>query len=136
LRNTIFANSAAGQNCQIQFVPAVQDQGYSLSDDSSCAAVLSAATDQNKVPAGLSPSGLRNNGGPTATIALLPSSPAVGAIPIASCVDSEQMVVATDQRGMLRLNPRQRCDIGAYELVRAYGHGHGHGDGRGDGDDR
>jgi len=132
LRNTIFANSAAGQNCQIQFVPAVQDQGYSLSDDSSCTAVLSAATDQNKVPAGLSPSGLQNNGGPTATIALLPSSPAVGAIPIASCVDSEQMVVATDQRGMLRLNPQQRCDIGAYELVLA----HGHGDGRGDGDDR
>jgi predicted outer membrane repeat protein len=134
LRNTIFANSAAGQNCQIQFVPAVQDQGYSLSDDSSCAAVLSATTDSNNVPAGLSSAGLANNGGPTQTIALLSTSPAVGAIPLASCVDAEQMVVATDQRGMSRINLQQKCDIGAYQIAQSSGHGHGHGHGDGDGD--
>lgn len=139
LRNTIFAASASGQNCRIQFVPAVQDQGYSLSDDSSCTAVLSAATDTNNIAAGLSSAGLANNGGPTETIALLSSSPAAGAIPIASCVDSEQMVVATDQRGMSRINSTQKCDSGAYAIVSVsspgHGHHHGPGDDQGEGDD-
>jgi predicted outer membrane repeat protein len=118
LRNTIFANSGAGGNCYLNSLPAVQDQGYNLSDDSSCTVFLTASTDKNKTPAGLSPAGLQNNGGPTQTIALLHSSPAVRAVPMLSCVDFEQMLVATDQRGMMRLDPTQRCDIGAYQFNR------------------
>ena len=51
---------------------------------------------------------LRDNGGPTETMALTPASPARNAIPKADCA------VAKDQRGVHR--PRgSRCDIGAYE---------------------
>ena len=120
LKNSIFANSGAGMNCTINSLEAA-DQGYNLSDDTSCAPALIAPTDKNNVPAGLSPGGLANNGGPTQTIALLPSSPAIRAIPAASCLDSEQMMVVTDQRGMLRLDPAQRCDIGAYQFSRSRG---------------
>src|SRR5450755_565187 len=51
---------------------------------------------------------LGNHGGPTPTVALQASSPAVNIIPAASCD------VTTDQRGVKR--PQQRtCDVGAYE---------------------
>jgi hypothetical protein len=59
---------------------------------------------------GLDPNGLRNNGGPTQTIAVLPGSPAIGAgsdtIP---CVT----VPTTDQRGVPR--PSNSIDIGAFQ---------------------
>jgi hypothetical protein len=51
---------------------------------------------------------LQNNGGPTQTIALLASSPAIDHIPAANCP-------ATDQRGVSR-RPGERCDIGAFEF--------------------
>ncbi len=50
----------------------------------------------------------RNNGGATPTIALLRGSPAIDAIPPASCD------VSTDQRGVKRPQ-HNACDIGAYE---------------------
>jgi len=65
---------------------------------------------------------LRDNGGPTQTIALLPGSPAIDFIPIAlnacfggsiTCLSSN---ITSDQRGMKRPdNNEQFCDIGAYE---------------------
>ncbi|MDY3551876.1 choice-of-anchor Q domain-containing protein [Gemmata sp. JC717] len=55
---------------------------------------------------GLDPAGLRDNGGPTQTIALLPTSPAIGA--------GMAGAGATDQRGVAR---DTRPDIGAYEFV-------------------
>jgi hypothetical protein len=51
---------------------------------------------------------LKANGGPTRTIALLPGSPALNAIPKADCP------VTRDQRGVKRPQG-SRCDIGAYE---------------------
>jgi serine/threonine protein kinase len=51
---------------------------------------------------------LRNHGGSTLTLALQADSPAVNAIPTASCD------VATDQRGVKRPQ-NNACDIGAYE---------------------
>ena len=48
---------------------------------------------------------LADNGGPTQTMALLASSPAIGAG--ANCPDF-------DQRGHSKTNPA-RCDIGAYQ---------------------
>ena len=53
---------------------------------------------------------LQNNGGPTQTHALLPGSPAIDAVPLASCN------VSTDQRGVARPQGLA-CDIGAYEVV-------------------
>jgi predicted outer membrane repeat protein len=58
---------------------------------------------------------LENNGGPTPTVALLPGSPAVDAIPIGDCVDQGNNPVKTDQRGFGR-PAGPACDIGAFEL--------------------
>lgn len=56
--------------------------------------------------------GLADNGGPVATVALLPDSPARDA---GSCTDLADATVASDQRGWPR--PSGGCDAGAYELV-------------------
>jgi hypothetical protein len=64
----------------------------------------------------LDPQGLRSNGGPTQTIALLPTSPAVDAVPVANCTDANGKPLTTDQRGVQRPQGKG-CDIGAFELV-------------------
>jgi hypothetical protein len=60
---------------------------------------------------------LANNGGPTET--QLPTSPAViDVIPVASCLDSNDSPLTTDQRGVAR--PQNGlCDIGSVELVQS-----------------
>jgi hypothetical protein len=63
----------------------------------------------------LDPMGLRNNGGPTMTVALEPGSSAIGSdVP---CVDqsSPPNAVVTDQRGFIRPDSPTQCDSGAYE---------------------
>lgn len=40
----------------------------------------------------------QNNGGPTLTHALLPSSPAIDAIPVVDCADPDGNPITTDQR--------------------------------------
>jgi hypothetical protein len=89
----------------------------------------------NKIPVtvlGLDPTGLRDNGGRTRTIALLSQSPAIDAIPQASCVyplgipnpcPSATMTtvpdqLTCDQRGYPRPGTGDEtgdCDAGAYE---------------------
>ena len=119
LKTTIVASSIGG-NC-LSSGPAPASDGYDLSDDASCFAFLTSLTDQNNIPAGLDPTGLQNNGGPTQTIALLPTSPAVDAIPIANCTLPDGVTpVLTDQRGVLRPQlPNGECSIGAYEFATA-----------------
>ena len=74
----------------------------------------------NNTPAGLDPNGLENNGGPTPTIALLPSNPAINAIPLSPtnyCTAIDGVTaIATDQRGVTRPQG-PACDIGAFERV-------------------
>jgi hypothetical protein len=53
---------------------------------------------------------LASNGGPTQTIALLPGSPAINAVPIMSCP------ITVDQRGVSRPQG-PACDSGAYEVA-------------------
>ncbi len=54
---------------------------------------------------------LRNNDGPTESLALLPGSPAIDKIPLDACrLDG----IASDQRGVKRPQGKG-CDIGAYE---------------------
>jgi transcriptional regulator with XRE-family HTH domain len=56
---------------------------------------------------------LRNNGGNTQTLALLPGSPAIDVIPLNVCPISG---IFTDQRGMKRPDGNENtCDIGAFE---------------------
>ncbi len=74
----------------------------------------------------LDPKGLQSNGGPTQTIALLSSSPAIGFVPIKEDCEEEGNgpalanehgePVPVDQRGEKRPGiPGKECDIGAYE---------------------
>jgi beta-glucanase (GH16 family) len=80
--------------------------GYNLVSDASCN--LTGAGDR----AGLDPQlgGLADNGGPTLTHALLPTSPAIDAAHPATCPP-------TDQRGLARPQGAA-CDIGAFEASR------------------
>ena len=71
--------------------------------------------DRNSTAAGLD-SGLKNNGGPVQTIALLATSPAVNAIPLIYCTDVNGNPVTTDERGVSRPQG-SACDIGAFEYV-------------------
>jgi hypothetical protein len=58
---------------------------------------------------------LRNNGGPTLTVALLAGSNAIdGGDPVLGCIDNIG-TLATDQRGFARV-AGARCDIGAFEF--------------------
>jgi hypothetical protein len=116
LKNTILANSFSGGNCSGTAISG----GHNLSDDASCD--FTGVGDLNSTPAGLDPAGLQNNGGPTQTIALLATSPAVDAIPLSPinyCTLTDGVTpVATDQRGVIR--PQlQNCDMGAYEFATA-----------------
>jgi hypothetical protein len=65
---------------------------------------------------GLDPNGLQNNGGPTQTIALLASSPAIGAGSTTLAVDAQGHALATDQRGVgFARVVDGGVDIGAFE---------------------
>ena len=95
------ANPASSGDCALG---AYTDLGYNLSDDGTCG--FSGTGDLSTTPAGLDPTGLQNNGGPTQTIALDAGSAAIRA------VTDPSLCPATDQRGYPRNVP---CDIGAYD---------------------
>lgn len=59
---------------------------------------------------------LRNNGGPTATHALLPGSFAINATNSQGCVGPSESPLHTDQRGLPR-GMGEACDVGAYEFA-------------------
>ncbi|OLC89474.1 MAG: hypothetical protein AUH86_25520 [Acidobacteria bacterium 13_1_40CM_4_58_4] len=114
IKNSILANNLQGKNCG-KYLGGGSSWGYTLSDDASCAAVLTMLGDRNSTAAGLD-SGLKNNGGPVQTIALLATSPAVNAIPLIYCTDVNGNPVTTDERGVSRPQG-SACDIGAFEYV-------------------
>ena len=111
--DTIIAANSGGTDCG---ATPPTSSGHNLDDDGSCS--LSAAGDQSNVSAGLVTSSghpvLTNNGGPTDTIALQPTSTAVDAGFATPACQSP------DQRGVTRPDPEDTgasppCDIGAYE---------------------
>jgi hypothetical protein len=115
LKNSIVANNNAGtgRNCDIG--SGVVSQGHNLSNDTSCADAFTGTGDLNDVDAGLDTS-LKNNGGPTETIALIEGSAAIDAVPVGDCTDPNGHALGIDQRKV----PRPQgiaCDIGAYEHV-------------------
>ena len=101
----------------------IDDAGYNISDDASCdfteAPVGTSVNESTSL--NLDPAGLRNNGGPTQTIALEPNSQAVDFIPVADCTDQSSptpLPIMTDQRRFPRPDPGNLnfCDAGAFEL--------------------
>jgi CSLREA domain-containing protein len=117
ISNSVLDGNTGG-NCFNLTIPTftvtLTNGGYNTSSDASCS--FGSSTGANGQIIGdnvnplLSSSGLQFNGGPTQTIALQPTSPAVNAIPVADCP-------ATDQRGVTRPDAGEAaCDIGAHEL--------------------
>lgn len=101
LAGTIVANSKGAPNCTRR----ITDQGYNLDSGTSCS--FHKKTDLSNTNPMLGP--LRNNGGPTQTMALEQGSQAIDWVALASCS-------AADQRGHKRPDAHeQACDIGAYE---------------------
>ncbi len=106
--SSILATSTGG-NCAGTGTPPVTDDGYSISDDATCSFTYS----QNSTNPLLATAGLANNGGPTYTIALQATSPAIGLIPNPT---SYANCPGFDQRGAPRPAPTYTdCDSGAYE---------------------
>ncbi len=95
--------------------------GYNLVGDGSGVAGLTHGVNHDQVGTNVNPidaklDALADNGGPTDTHALQPTSPALDVSPCTS-------VLATDQRGRLRPDWGGFCDTGAFELgarIRAY----------------
>jgi fibronectin-binding autotransporter adhesin len=106
--NSIIAANGAGNCAYSGATGGFADGGHNLQfGDASCGATIPVADPL------FDPGGLKNNGGPTQTIAFLPGSPAIDAVPPtgANCP-------ATDQRGVARPQPTGgACDSGAYEYV-------------------
>ena len=109
LQNTIVAGGTAttGPNCAVTPKSVLQSQGHNLDSLGDCG--FTAAGDL----VGTDPllAALSENGGPTQTMALAATSPAIDAAAGAACPP-------TDQRGVLR-RAGAGCDIGAFELATA-----------------
>jgi CSLREA domain-containing protein len=105
LTNTILANSSGNV---LNNAGTVSSLGHNLSTDNTGASTLVSGDLLNTNPL-LDPNGLKNNGGPTQTIALLPGSPAIDH-------GDNGRAPTTDQRGVTRPQPSGGIvDIGAYE---------------------
>jgi hypothetical protein len=109
LQNSIVANNTGG-NCS----GTLTSHGYNLSSDGTCD--FDGAGDLNNTDPKLG--NLRNNGGPTQTMAEFLDSPTVDAGNPKGCTDSRGHLLTTDQRGAPRPGKHkrdQRCDMGAFE---------------------
>jgi hypothetical protein len=120
---SILASSAGSGNC----APGgrIIDSNYNISDDHTCGFAGTGAEGQaigDGVDPELDPAGLKDNGGPTATIAEQSDSPSVDAVSHQNCA-SVVGGMGTDQRGEPRPDPKDAlsgvCDIGAYEMQQA-----------------
>jgi hypothetical protein len=123
LVNTILVNGGATQpgyqNCELNTTTGFTDSGQNLEDDTSSQCGLSTPKDV-LVPSGTAVvQGLASNGGPTQTMALAKSSPAIGQG--GDCFDPSAPgtpALTVDQRGLPRAAP---CDIGAFQHQLAAG---------------
>ncbi len=106
VRNSIFASSPNGRNCQTANGATLSSDSNSLSDDSTC----NGATVVTGAQIALSP--LAGNGGPTQTMALGGGSLAIDAGDDSIC--GAAPVNGVDQRGYGR-TVGAHCDAGAYE---------------------
>jgi hypothetical protein len=109
---SVVALPTSGANCVLAH-PTVSS-GYNFSDDASCGFTGTG----DRVSAGDPLLGaLADNGGPAPTRLPLIGSPLIDAIPLAACPDGASGIT-TDERGVIRPQ-RNRCDIGAVEVVAA-----------------
>ncbi len=113
LRNSIVAlgiGQAGAENCTTNSSGTITSLGHNLIDRAGQCFLAAGTGDLLGAPSGLDP--LADNGGGTATRALLPGSAAIDAGG-STCLDAAGTALATDQRGLPRGIP---CDIGAFEV--------------------
>ena len=109
LRSSIFASPTQGLG-SVCYAGGWGSLGHNIAGDTSCG--FTGTGDRNNTNPLLGP--LTYNGGPTPTNAPLPRSPAIDAVPLADCTDTNGIPLATDQRGVTR--PKgTACDIGSVE---------------------
>ena len=102
------ANLCFSRPCNAKLI----DGGHNISDDK--ISQLPASTSMNNTDPKLDPDGLQSNGGPTQTVALRPTSPAVNLIP--KDTNGCGTTTTADQRGTRRPQDH-KCDAGAFEKV-------------------
>jgi CSLREA domain-containing protein len=102
---SILANSTAGKDCDQLSPGTVTITNSLVEDNSDCTGSITSSADP-----GLG--ALSDNGGPTQTMAIAPSSPAFDAA--LTCASN-----TTDQRGVSRPQS-SHCDIGAYERAATF----------------
>ncbi len=115
IKNSIVANSAPMEDCYLVSSGRLTSDGYNLSDDATCTS-FNQTGDLTNTAAGLA-GAQANNGGTTLTLALLPGSPAIDAIPVSPtnfCTNVAGTDVTVDQVGTTRPQGTG-CDIGAAE---------------------
>ena len=112
-QSAVIQNSILVDNGGSDCTGSMTSKGYNLGSDATCN--FSGTGDRNNTDPLLGP--LQNNGGPTATMALLPGSPAIDGGNPSGCTDGQGSLLKTDQRGMPRPDPEDKggCDMGAYE---------------------
>jgi hypothetical protein len=110
VRDTVIASGSAatGENCA---GATLTSEGYNLEDRNQCG--FTQPSDLHVANAHLGQP--TNHGGPTDTVALLPSSTAINAGNPQGCTDLAGHPLLTDQRGVPRPQGT-RCDIGAFEF--------------------
>jgi predicted outer membrane repeat protein len=110
---TLFQVGTTGKNCTLGGGSS-SDVGFNISNDNSCA--FTSGSSHVESP-GLDTGGLKQNGGPTETVALLSGSSARGLD--TNCTDQQAMPVTipTDQRLFGRPDSPSSCDSGAYEFA-------------------
>ncbi|MEP7286477.1 MAG: choice-of-anchor Q domain-containing protein [Chloroflexota bacterium] len=111
VKNSLFALNTGSSGPDIS--GPITSQGYNLVGNTTDGSGFVGTDITNPASAGIDTQ-LRDNGGPTKTIALLFNSPAINAIPPASCTGTN----GVDQRNYLR-PAGVNCDIGAYEFASA-----------------
>jgi hypothetical protein len=118
LGNTIVAGNTASVGPGIS--GAVTSRGHDLIGDGSGSTGLVNGVHGDQVGTSASPISpllgpLQDNGGPTATFALLPGSPAIDAGDSSVAVNAQGKALTTDQRSFSRLS-NGTVDIGAFEV--------------------
>lgn len=113
--NTIFSNSELSSPATNSGLSTITSMGYNLSNASGNG-FLTQSSDKVNIDPKFDPDGLRANGGPTQTIALVAGSPAIDA--------GNSFFLSADQRGFARAvnnpsvpNVSDGADIGAYEAA-------------------
>ncbi len=110
LTDTIVAGNSAGDGLGADCSGHLNSGDYNLIQDIAGCNIVTAAHDITGTDPLLGP--LRDNGGPTLTMALLPGSPAIDVIPLGNLGG-----LTTDQRGQPRPDSGEALgDIGAFEV--------------------